>query len=182
MMSGQLNSKIGAYDNASEFAASVPTFAHYLRARGLPDLARRQDALRRRRPAARLRGAADHRHLPRRLRLDAELGRSRRALRLVVPQHGQRARTPASPRSSNQLDYDDEVGYPGRAQAARPRPHRPTSGRGSLTVSFTHPHDPYVARQRVLGPLRRRRRSRLPDRRRRSPSPSSTRTAAACDT
>ncbi len=34
MMSGQLNSKIGAYDNASEFPASVPTFAHHLRAAG----------------------------------------------------------------------------------------------------------------------------------------------------
>jgi choline-sulfatase len=31
MMSGQLSSRIGAYDNASEFPASVPTFAHYLR-------------------------------------------------------------------------------------------------------------------------------------------------------
>jgi choline-sulfatase len=31
MMSGQLSSKIGAYDNAAEFPASVPTFAHYLR-------------------------------------------------------------------------------------------------------------------------------------------------------
>ena len=34
MMSGQLNSKIGAYDNASEFPSSVPTFAHHLRAAG----------------------------------------------------------------------------------------------------------------------------------------------------
>ncbi|NNK96124.1 MAG: sulfatase-like hydrolase/transferase, partial [Desulfobacterales bacterium] len=31
MMAGQLSSRIGAYDNASEFPASVPTFAHYLR-------------------------------------------------------------------------------------------------------------------------------------------------------
>mgnify|MGYP001811716240 FL=1 len=34
MMAGQLNSEIGAYDNASEFPASVPTFAHHLRAAG----------------------------------------------------------------------------------------------------------------------------------------------------
>ena len=32
MMSGQLASTIGAYDNGAEFASSVPTFAHYLRA------------------------------------------------------------------------------------------------------------------------------------------------------
>ncbi|MEM6932647.1 MAG: sulfatase-like hydrolase/transferase, partial [Pseudomonadota bacterium] len=30
-MSGQLVTRIAAYDNASEFPASVPTFAHYLR-------------------------------------------------------------------------------------------------------------------------------------------------------
>ena len=33
-MSGQLISRIGAYDNASEFSASVPTFAHYLKIMG----------------------------------------------------------------------------------------------------------------------------------------------------
>ncbi|MEM1427880.1 MAG: choline-sulfatase [Pseudomonadota bacterium] len=33
-MSGQLISRIAAYDNASEFCASVPTFAHYLKALG----------------------------------------------------------------------------------------------------------------------------------------------------
>ena len=33
-MSGQLISRIGAYDNASEFPASVPTFAHYLKGLG----------------------------------------------------------------------------------------------------------------------------------------------------
>ena len=34
MMAGQQNHKIGAYDNASEFASTVPTFAHYLRSAG----------------------------------------------------------------------------------------------------------------------------------------------------
>src|SRR6201996_8132286 len=33
-MAGQLPSKIGAYDNAAEFPAQVPTFAHYLRSAG----------------------------------------------------------------------------------------------------------------------------------------------------
>ena len=31
MMSGQLASTIGAYDNGAEFTSSTPTFAHYLR-------------------------------------------------------------------------------------------------------------------------------------------------------
>jgi choline-sulfatase len=30
-LSGQLPSQIGGYDNAAEFPAAVPTFAHYLR-------------------------------------------------------------------------------------------------------------------------------------------------------
>ena len=34
MMTGQLPSAIGAYDNASDFATSVPTFAHHLRREG----------------------------------------------------------------------------------------------------------------------------------------------------
>ncbi len=34
MMSGRLPSKIGAWDNAAEFPAEVPTFAHYLSALG----------------------------------------------------------------------------------------------------------------------------------------------------
>ena len=33
-MTGQLASRVGAYDNAAEMAASVPTFVHYLRAAG----------------------------------------------------------------------------------------------------------------------------------------------------
>src|SRR6516225_8461422 len=33
-MSGRLPSRIGAYDNAAEFPASIPTVAHYLRQRG----------------------------------------------------------------------------------------------------------------------------------------------------
>ena len=34
MMTGQLPSRIRAYDNASEMLSEIPTFAHYLRARG----------------------------------------------------------------------------------------------------------------------------------------------------
>ncbi|MDX1524207.1 MAG: sulfatase-like hydrolase/transferase, partial [Anaerolineae bacterium] len=34
MMTGQLPSRIGAYDNAAHFSADIPTIAHYLRAAG----------------------------------------------------------------------------------------------------------------------------------------------------
>ena len=33
-LAGQLPSRIGAYDNAAEFSAQTPTFAHYLRRAG----------------------------------------------------------------------------------------------------------------------------------------------------
>jgi choline-sulfatase len=35
LMAGRLPSSIGAYDNAAEFPASIPTIAHYLRAHGI---------------------------------------------------------------------------------------------------------------------------------------------------
>ena len=34
MVTGQLPSKIGAYDNASDLPADIPTYAHYLRREG----------------------------------------------------------------------------------------------------------------------------------------------------
>ena len=34
MMSGQLASRIAAYDNGAEFPSGIPTFAHYLRVAG----------------------------------------------------------------------------------------------------------------------------------------------------
>ena len=55
---------------------------------------------------------------------------------------------------TNQLEYDDEVAHHATAKLydlARRRDARPWC----LTVSFTHPHDPYVARPALLGPLRR---------------------------
>lgn len=47
---------------------------------------------------------------------------------------------------SNQLEFDDEVAYQAKLklfQLARRQDPRPFC----LTVSFTHPHDPYVARR-----------------------------------
>ena len=48
---------------------------------------------------------------------------------------------------SNQMDYDDEVAYQANRKIydlARTADDRPWC----LTVSFTHPHDPYVARRK----------------------------------
>ena len=85
-MAGQLPSRTRVYDNAAEFASAIPTFAHHLRRAGYYTVPVGQDAFRRAGPAARIRGAADDRHLPGRFRLDAGLPQARRAHRLVVSQ------------------------------------------------------------------------------------------------
>jgi choline-sulfatase len=65
---------------------------------------------------------------------------------------------------TNQMEYDDEVAHHAAQKLydlSRGRDDRPWC----LTVSFTHPHDPYVARKQYLGSLRRLRGARSRDRR-----------------
>ena len=145
MMSGQLNSKIGAYDNASEFPAGIPTFAHYLRAAGYQtSLVGKMHFV-----------GPDQLHgFEERLTTDiypADFGWTPNwddpDGRFDWWFHNMDSVTNAGVAEvSNQLDYDDEVGF--RAvrklrDLARTDDVRPWH----LTVSFTHPHDPYVARQ-----------------------------------
>ncbi|MDW3216282.1 MAG: choline-sulfatase [Ilumatobacteraceae bacterium] len=145
MMSGQLNSKIGAYDNASEFPASIPTFAHYLRAAGYQTcLSGKMHFV-----------GPDQLHgFEERLTTDiypADFGWTPNwgdpDGRFDWWFHNLDSVTSAGVADvSNQLDYDDEVGF--RAvrklrDLARTTDKRPWH----LTVSFTHPHDPYVARR-----------------------------------
>src|SRR3546814_5570024 len=47
---------------------------------------------------------------------------------------------------TNQLEYDDEVAFQGEAELYR-LARKQASQPWCLTVSFTHPHDPYVARR-----------------------------------
>ena len=149
-MSGRLASRIGVYDNAAEFPASVPTMAHGLRALGYAHLPRRQDAFRRPRPAARVRGAPDDRHLSRGFRLDAQLGRPGGADRLVVPQHGvgqagrdRRGHQPARLRRGG--------GVPGASGWLADHVREPDGRPFFLCASFTHPHDPYADAARPTG-------------------------------
>ena len=67
---------------------------------------------------------------------------ARGADRLVVPQHAERVSRPASPRRTNQLDFDEEVAF----QAERALRPAPEQRRAPVLpgVSFTHPHDPYA--------------------------------------
>ncbi len=141
LLAGQLPSRIGAYDNAAEFPAQVPTFAHYLRAAGY------QTALSGKMHFCgpdQLHGFED------RLTTDiypADFGWTPDWTRFEerpgwyhtmdsVTQAGSCTRT-------NQVDFDDEVVFAARQKLfdiARGRDRRPFC----LVVSMTHPHDPYV--------------------------------------
>ncbi len=145
MMTGQRNSRIGVYDNAAELASSVPTFAHYLRAAGYQtSLIGKMHFI-----------GADQLHgFEQRLTTDiypADFGWTPNWAdpdgRFDWWFHNMDSVTNAGiANTSNQLDYDDEVGYQAvrtirdlaRSSDARP---------WMATVSFTHPHDPYVARR-----------------------------------
>lgn len=146
MMSGQLNSRIGAYDNASELAAAVPTFAHHLRAGGYHTcLVGKMHFI-----------GPDQLHgFERRLTTDiypADFGWTPdwddAETRIDWWFHNMDSVLGAGvAEATNQLDYDDEVGFQAvRAlrDLARSADERPWM----LTVSFTHPHDPYAMRQR----------------------------------
>jgi choline-sulfatase len=144
MMSGQLNSKIGAYDNASEFASSIPTFAHSLRSSGYQtSLIGKMHFV----GADQLHGFED------RLTTDiypADFGWTPNWAdpdgRFDWWFHNMDSVTNAGiVEASNQLDYDDEVGHQAIRKLrdlARSTDERPWF----VTVSFTHPHDPYVTR------------------------------------
>jgi len=140
-MAGQLPSKIGAFDNAAEFAAHTPTLAHYLRRAGY------QTAL-----SGKMHFCGpDALHgFEERLTTDiypADFGWTPDWTRFAerpgwyhtmdsVIQAGPCVRT-------NQIDFDDEVVYAARQKLfdiARYRDARPFC----LVVSMTHPHDPYA--------------------------------------
>jgi len=145
MMAGQRNSRIGAYDNASEFMSSIPTFAHYLRAAGYQtSLVGKMHFV-----------GADQLHgFEQRLTTDiypADFGWTPNWLdpqgRFDWWYHNLDSVVHAGVADvTNQLDYDDEVGFQSVRKLrdlARSADERPWM----MTASFTHPHDPYVARQ-----------------------------------
>ncbi len=145
-MSGQLPSVTGVYDNAAEFPSALPTYAHHLRRAGYQTI---------------LSGkmhfvGPDQMHgFEERLTTDiypADFGWTpdyrKPGERIDWWYHNMGSVTGAGVAEiTNQLEYDDEVAFQAtqkiydlaRGQDARP---------WSLTVSFTHPHDPYVARKK----------------------------------
>jgi choline-sulfatase len=145
-MTGQLPSRTGVYDNAAELPASIPTFAHHLRRAGYyTALAGKMHFV----GPDQLHGfetrlttdiyPSDFGWTPDWSRPDERIDWWYHNLGTVVDA--------GTAETSNQLEFDDEVGFHAVAELrrlARRRDPRPFC----LTVSFTHPHDPYVARRR----------------------------------
>ncbi|WP_375740800.1 choline-sulfatase [Pseudomonas boanensis] len=141
LVSGQLPSKIGAFDNAADFPADVPTYAHYLRRLGYrtalsgkmhfcgPD---------------QLHGYED------RLTSDIYPADYGWAVNWDEPDvrpswyHNMSSVLQAGPCvRTNQLDFDEEVVFKARQYLydhVREQDGQPFC----LTVSLTHPHDPYT--------------------------------------
>jgi choline-sulfatase len=145
-MSGQLPSRTGVYDNAAEFPSSTPTFAHYLRRLGYRTvLCGKMHFV-----------GPDQLHgFEERLTTDiypADFGWTpdwtKPGERIDWWYHNLASVTEAGvAEMTNQLEYDDEVAHLARQQIfdfARKGDGRPFC----LTVSFTHPHDPYAMRRR----------------------------------
>jgi len=145
-MNGMLPSRSGIYDNAAEFKATTPTFAHYLRSLGYQTcLSGKMHFV-----------GPDQLHgFEERLTTDiypADFGWTpdwRNPLqRIDWWYHNLTSVTQAGVAEiTNQYEFDDEVAYTSKLklyQYARRLDPRPFC----LTVSFTHPHDPYVTRRK----------------------------------
>lgn len=146
MMTGQLPSATGGYDNAAYLPSTVPTFAHFARLSGYRTVL---DGKMHFVGADQLHGFEERRTTD---VYPADFGWTPNWLqpdeRIDWWFHNMDSVTRAGVAEvTNQLLFDDEVGHQGvRAlhDLARDDDERPWL----LVVSFTHPHDPYVTRQR----------------------------------
>ncbi|PGH23038.1 choline-sulfatase [Polytolypa hystricis UAMH7299] len=141
MVTGQLPSRIGGFDNASDLSADIPTYAHYLRKEGY------HTAL-----SGKMHFAGpDQLHgYEQRLTSDIYPGDYGWTVNWDEPEirpdwyHDMSSVLQAGPCvRSNQLDYDDEVIYKAKQYLFDHVRHR-TDQPFCLTVSMTHPHDPYA--------------------------------------
>ena len=146
MMTGQLPSATGGYDNAAYLPSTVPTLAHFARVSGYRTvLAGKMHFV----GPDQLHGFEERRTTD---IYPADFGWTPNWLqpdeRIDWWFHNMESVTRAGVAEvTNQLLFDDEVGHQGvRAlhDLARADDERPWM----LVVSFTHPHDPYVTRQR----------------------------------
>ncbi|AGT07427.1 choline-sulfatase [Paracoccus aminophilus] len=145
-MSGQLPRRTRVYDNAAEFASDIPTYAHHLRRAGYQTtLSGKMHFV-----------GPDQLHgFEERLTTDiypADFGWTpdyrKPGERIDWWYHNLGSVTGAGVAEiTNQYEYDDEVAYNACRKLydlSRGADERPWC----LTVSFTHPHDPFVARRK----------------------------------
>ncbi|KAL5333933.1 alkaline-phosphatase-like protein [Aspergillus crustosus] len=141
MVTGQLPHKIGAYDNAADLPADVPTYAHYLRREGY------HTAL-----AGKMHFCGpDQLHgYEQRLTSDIYPGDYGWSVNWDEPEiradyyHNMSSVMDAGPVvRTNQLDFDEEVIYKSTQYLYNHVRHRGDQP-FCLTVSMTHPHDPYA--------------------------------------
>ncbi|WFP75407.1 choline-sulfatase [Mesorhizobium sp. WSM4906] len=147
-MSGQLPSRTGVYDNAAEFCSSIPTFAHHLRAAGYYTcLSGKMHFV-----------GPDQLHgFEERLTTDiypADFGWTpdyrKPGERIDWWYHNLGSVTGAGvAETTNQMEYDDEVTFLAEQKLYQLSREQDDPGRRPwcLTVSLSHPHDPYVARK-----------------------------------
>lgn len=148
-MSGQLPSRTRVYDNAAEFASAIPTYAHHLRAAGYHTcLSGKMHFV-----------GPDQLHgFEERLTTDiypADFGWTpdyrKPGERIDWWYHNLGSITGAGVAEiTNQMEYDDEVAFHAVQKLYDHARHSEDADRRPwcLTVSFTHPHDPFVARKK----------------------------------
>lgn len=148
-MSGQLPSRTRVYDNAAEFVSDIPTYAHHLRAAGYhTSLSGKMHFV-----------GPDQLHgFEERLTTDiypADFGWTpdyrKPGERIDWWYHNLGSVTGAgTAETTNQLEYDDEVAFHATQKLYELARHSTDAEARPwcLTVSFTHPHDPYVARRK----------------------------------
>lgn len=142
MATGQLCSAVGAYDNAAEFSAEIPTYAHYLRVAGY------QTAL-----SGKMHFIGPDQFHGFEKRLTADLYPADFAWVPNWANEGKRdtnddraVRIAGICERSVQIDYDEEVTFKAVQHIydmARSSDKRPFF----LQVSYTHPHEPYLCRK-----------------------------------
>ena len=145
MMSGQYSSRIGAFDNASEFPAAVPTFAHYLRSLGYATcLSGKMHFV-----------GPDQLHgFEERVTTDiypSDFGWTADWVKQVEPYAPSQMSMRGVVESglcvrSLQMDYDDDVANQS-VQWLFDQARRPDDKPFLLVSSFTHPHNPFTISQ-----------------------------------
>ncbi|TWD48221.1 choline-sulfatase [Agrobacterium vitis] len=148
-MAGQLPSRTQVYDNAAEYVSSIPTYAHHLRRAGYyTALSGKMHFV-----------GPDQLHgFEERLTTDiypADFGWTpdyrKPGERIDWWYHNLGSVTGAGVAEiTNQMEYDDEVAFLANQKLYHLSRENDDADRRPwcLTVSFTHPHDPYVARKK----------------------------------